>query len=111
MKILLIAIFLCSLLFSKDISQIREENIKEINSIIKIYKNRLSCLKGNQAKECIKKYPLNQHNDQLSMLMCSEFPISYYKNILQRDIRKLEKTKICVGKALNEKEMDMCKKN
>jgi len=111
MKILLIAIFLCSLLFSKDISQIREKNIIEINSVIKIYKNRLSCLKGNQAKECIKKYPLNRHNDQLSMLMCSEFPISYYKNILQRDIKRLEKTKVCVGKALNKEEIKMCGKN
>lgn len=111
MKIFLVALFLCSFLFSDDFSKIREQNINNIETIIKIYKKRLNCLENNGAKECIKKLPLDRHSDQLALLISSEFPISYYKNILQRDIKNLEKEKLCWGRALNEEEVKKCIKD
>ncbi|WP_187648145.1 hypothetical protein [Nitrosophilus labii] len=105
---ILLTFLLTIYVFAKDFSKIREENIIQINSIMEIYQKRLECLKLEDAKKCIKKYPLNQKSDQLSLLICNTFPKTYYKNILKRDLKMLKKEKMCWGKAMSKEEALEC---
>ncbi len=106
---ILLTFLLTIYVYAKDFSKIREENIMQINSIIKIYQKRLECLNlEGEPKECIKKYPLNQKSDQLSLLICNTFPKNYYKNILKRDLNMLKKEKMCWGKAMSKEEAIDC---
>jgi len=112
MRKLLIFLLFFNYIFAQDFSKVREENIKNIDLIIKIYKKRLDCIEeSNQPKECIKKFPYNQKSDNLASLLCSSFPVSYYKNILKRDIKMLQNEKICWGKALSKEDVAKCIKN
>ncbi|WP_281950586.1 hypothetical protein [Nitrosophilus kaiyonis] len=112
MKKFLIPFFLLIFLNAQDFSKIREKNIIEINKIIDIYKNRLKCIENeNIVNECIEKFPNNPKSDNLAKVFSSSFPKSFYINTLIRDIKILEKEKICWGKAINKSEAIKCLKN
>ena len=111
MKLLLILLFLAKFLFSNEIIQIKNRNINSINNIINIFQKRLDCIKDKDPKECIKEFPYNQKSDKLAILICNSFPKAYYKNILKRDIKILQKEKSCWQQATNIDDVKKCIKN
>jgi hypothetical protein len=88
-----------------------KEKINSIDEVISIYKNRLECLKEKEAKECIEKFPLDRQNDALDKTFSMSFPKAYYKAKLKRDLKLLEKQKLCYGRALSESEAKECLKS
>ncbi|WP_200762406.1 hypothetical protein [Nitrosophilus alvini] len=114
MKNLSIFLFLISSVYAQSFSEIREANIKILNSSIKVYKDRIECIEnGNNAKKCIEKHPSPQfenmpNRDSLGKLMINMFPTTYYLNILKRDIKVMEKEKLCWGKSMNFDEVKEC---
>ncbi|BCD61921.1 MULTISPECIES: hypothetical protein [Nitratiruptor] len=82
--------------------------ILAIDKIIQTYQNRQSCLQKEEAHFCIQKYPLDPKSDALAKTFAMSFPQAFYASKLQRDIKLLEKQKLCIGRALSEMEAKRC---
>ena len=87
-----------------------EVKIKEIDSIIALYKNRIKCLDKNEANYCIDRYPQDSRSDAFAKTFCMSFPKNYYKALLEKNIKRLEAEKLCYGRSLTEKEAQECLK-
>ena len=86
----------------------RESNISAIERVIEVYETRLKCLEHDEAIPCIERYPLEPRSDTLAKTFSMSFPKSFYKATLERDIKLLEKEKLCYGKALSPQEAERC---
>ncbi len=88
----------------------RESNISAIDKIISTYEARLHCLQNKEAIPCIEEYPLHPKSDALAKTFCMSFPKSYYKATLKRDIKLLQKQKLCYGRAPSQEKARQCLK-
>ncbi len=85
--------------------------ITNINEIMKVYQNRLNCLKSHEPTHCIERYPLDPRNDALDKTFSMSFPKAYYRAKLKRDLKYLERRKLCYGRSLDERELKECLKS
>ncbi len=88
----------------------REEAIEAIDKIIGIYQHRLHCLKTQAAATCIDRFPQDPHSDALAKTFAMSFPKAFYTNKLSRDIKILQRQKLCYGKALTKEAARECTK-
>ena len=100
----ILPIFLTTLLFA----DFRSEQIAQIDKIITTYQKRLECLQTKEAASCINQFPLDKKSDALAKTFSMGFPKAFYSAKLKRDMKILEKQKLCVGKALSEIEAKKC---
>ena len=100
----ILPIFLISLLYA----DFRSQQIAQIDKIIAIYQKRLECLKTKEAANCINSFPLDSRSDALAKTFSMSFPKAFYESKLKRDIKFLQKQKLCIGKALSKMEAKRC---
>ena len=105
MRYLLVVLLLLTALMAQDW---RTRAIAQVDTIIKLYHKRLSCLKEHEAAYCIHTLPQDARSDALAKTFAMSFPASFYAAKLQRDIAILEHQKLCIGKALSKKEAQAC---
>ncbi|BCD67810.1 hypothetical protein [Nitratiruptor sp. YY09-18] len=100
--------FLLLAIVSLAFADMKTSQIVAIDAIIQTYKSRLACLENNEANFCIDKFPLDQRSDTLAKTFAMSFPKAFYASKLQRDIKILEKQKLCFGRAVSEIEAKKC---
>ena len=86
----------------------RPKEIAQIDATIAVYKARIACMEKDEAIACIERHPLDPKGDTLGKTFAMSFPKSYYKNLLERNIKILERQKLCVGRAMSQKEIKEC---
>ena len=100
----LFAIFAPLLLFAFD----RTQELQRIDATIEVYEARIACMEKEEAIPCIERHPLDPRGDTLGKTFAMSFPKSYYKNLLERNIKILQRQKLCVGRAMIEAEARRC---
>ncbi len=73
-----------------------------------LYQKRLACLKEHEAAFCIDRFPQDPRSDALAKTFAMSFPAAFYAGKLQRDMKILERQKLCIGKALSQEDARKC---
>ena len=89
----------------------RAKEIAQIDTTIAVYKARIACMEKDEAIPCIERHPLDPKGDTLGKTFAMSFPKSYYKNLLERNIKILKRQKLCIGRAMGEDEAKECLKS
>ena len=108
MKYLLALITLLGALAAQDW---RALAIAQIDATMDLYQKRLVCLKEHEAAYCIERFPQDPRSDALAKTFAMSFPAAFYAAKIQRDIKILERQKLCIGRAATQEAAKECPKD